>query len=278
MTISRSSPQKVRLQAQAIGLNAGQVPVLKGLNVTLGGGELVGIIGPNGAGKSSLLRVLAGLQTPSQGQVTMALTEDVPLQPLTKIPARMRAQVVGYLPQQEVPAWPLTVEHLVGLGRAPWHSPLGKMSARDAQAIARALQHTEVETLRERIVTSLSGGELQRVLIARVLAGEPELLLADEPIAALDPYHQLQIMELLARHAQQGGAVLAALHDLSLAARFCSRLLLLHQGQLIADGTPTEVLTVANLREVYGIEAQVEQRADGLLVVPRHRVCPAGRM
>lgn len=183
-----------------------------------------------------------------------------------------RAQTLAYLPQQETPAWPLEVEHLVGLGRSPWHKPMGGKSAQDRQAIERALELTELKHLRHRTVTTLSGGELQRALLARVFAGEPKIIVADEPIAALDPYHQLHMMELLSEHAIRGGSVLAALHDLSLAARFCSRLVLLNNGELVASGQPIEVLTTENLEKVYGISAYVECREDGVLIIPRRRV------
>lgn len=245
--------------------------ILDNADLTLSAGELVGLIGPNGAGKSSLLRMMAGLQQPDSGQIYLS-NEARPQKLLNDFSGRERAQVLAYLPQQETPAWPLQVEHLVGLGRAPWHKPMSGKSERDKQAIERALEITELQSLRQRIVTTLSGGELQRTLLARVFAGEPKIILADEPIAALDPYHQLHMMELLAEHAQQGGAVLAALHDLSLAARFCSRLVLLHHGKIVADGQPIEVLTTENLEQVYGISAYVDCRDDGVVIIPRKRV------
>lgn len=250
--------------------------ILDNADLTLSQGELVGLIGPNGAGKSSLLRMMAGLQQPDSGQIYLSTanlsTEKHPSKLLSDFSGRERAQLLAYLPQQETPAWPLQVEHLVGLGRAPWHKPMSGKSERDKQAIERALDITELQSLRQRIVTTLSGGELQRTLLARVFAGEPKIILADEPIAALDPYHQLHMMELLAEHAQQGGAVLAALHDLSLAARFCSRLVLLHHGKIVADGQPIEVLTTENLEQVYGISAYVDCRDDGVVIIPRKRV------
>lgn len=246
--------------------------ILEQCSASIGAGEFVGLIGPNGAGKSSLLRIMAGLQSPDSGAIDLALNGTGTLQALATIAARERAQTLAYLPQQEIPAWPLQVEHLVGLGRAPWHKPMSGKSARDKQAIEHALHITELQTLRHRIVTTLSGGELQRALLARVFAGEPNIILADEPIAALDPYHQLHVMELLAEHAQQGGAVFAALHDLSLAARFCSRLVLMHHGKILADGEPIQVLTNENLQQVYGISAYVDCREDGVVIIPRKRV------
>lgn len=259
------------LKAQHISFRRDGNRIVDSVDIQLAPGEFVGLIGPNGAGKSSLLRILAGLQTADAGQVS--ITDDAHTETLLQqLPDRMRAQLLAYLPQQETPAWPLQVEHLVGLGRAPWHKPISGKSARDTQAIERALQITELEHLRHRIVTTLSGGELQRCLLARVFAGEPELILADEPIAALDPYHQLHMMELLAEHAQQGGTVFAALHDLSLAARFCSRLVLIHQGKIVADGQPIQVLTTENLQQVYGISAYVDCRDDGVVIIPRKRM------
>ncbi|WP_049630249.1 ABC transporter ATP-binding protein [Cellvibrio sp. pealriver] len=259
------------LNAQGVSVIRDNTAIIDHVNMQLSPGEFVGLIGPNGAGKSSLLRVLAGLSDADAGRVSMSnkTYTDVAIQ---QLPNRVRAQLLAYLPQQETPAWPLQVEHLVGLGRASWHKPMSGKSPRDAQAIERALQITDLTQLRHRIVTTLSGGELQRALLARVFAGEPEMILADEPIAALDPYHQLHMMELLAEHAQQGGLVLAALHDLSLAARFCSRLVLIHHGKIIADGQPIQVLTNENLQQVYGISAYVDCRDDGVIIIPRNRV------
>lgn len=263
--------QKITLTAQQISLVRGGNAIVDDASLQLQAGELVGLIGPNGAGKSSLLRVMAGLLEADSGQVNLS-TSDQPSQLLTQFSGRERAQLLAYLPQQETPAWPLQVEHLVGLGRAPWHKPMSGKSAQDKQAIEHALNITELQPLRQRIVTTLSGGELQRTLLARVFAGEPQIILADEPIAALDPYHQLHVMELLAEHAQRGGAVLTALHDLSLAARFCSRLILLQGGKIVADGQPIEVLTTENLEKVYGISAYVDCRDEGVVIIPRKRV------
>lgn len=259
------------LNAREISVVRENTNIVDKVSVQLSPGEFVGLIGPNGAGKSSLLRVLAGLSDANSGAVCIS-NETHNNMELGQLPNRIRAQLMAYLPQQEIPAWPLQVEHLVGLGRAPWHKPMSGKSGRDAQAIEHALQITELTQLRHRIVTTLSGGELQRALLARVFAGEPEIILADEPIAALDPYHQLHMMELLAEHAHQGGSVFAALHDLSLAARFCSRLVLIHHGKVIADGQPIEVLTTENLKQVYGISAYVDCREDGVVIIPRKRM------
>lgn len=262
------------LQANNIHLALNGQPVLQNINLQLHPGEFVGLIGPNGAGKTSLLRILADLQKADSGDVQLQLAAD-DIQALSKISAQTRARLLAYLPQQEKPAWPLTVEHLVGLGRAPWRAPMGKKTAQDLAAIAHALQITEIQHLAHRPVNELSGGELQRCMLARVLAGEAKGILADEPIAALDPYHQLHIMELMQAHARQGGAVIAALHDLGLAARYCDRLILLNHGSMVAQGEPITVLTTENLAKVYGITAHVDCREEGVVIIPRQRIIPA---
>jgi ABC-type cobalamin/Fe3+-siderophores transport system ATPase subunit len=260
------------LNAKHLSLVLGNKSVVTQADVHVNAGEFIGLIGPNGAGKSSLLRILAGLIKPNSGQVELT-AQHIPTA-IEKIPAQLRARFMAYLAQHETPAWPLSVKNIVALGRSPWNSSV-TVSAEDELEILKALAMTEVDSLAERPITELSGGELQRALLARVFAGNPTLIVADEPIAALDVYHQLHIMELLQAHAQQGGAVIAALHDLSLAARFCSRLILMHHGKLIAEGEPVNVLTPENLASVYGISAHVDCREDGVVIIPIKRVTQA---
>ncbi len=259
------------LSAESICLQLDGQPVLRGIDLDLRAGEFVGLIGPNGAGKSSLLRVLAGLHRADSGQVIARPDGERQgeQKPLLALDPRERGRWLAYLPQQDKPAWPLAVEHLVALGRTPWQGTAD--TAADKAAVERALALTDLAGLRGRPLTHLSGGELQRALLARVFAGEPRVILADEPIAALDPYHQLHVMELLRSQADHGGLVVAALHDLSLAARYCHRLLLLHGGQLLAEGEPVKVLTPDNLATAYGISAYVDCREDGVVVIPRSR-------
>lgn len=257
------------LQVNNLSLTLGNKHVVEQVNIHINAGELVGLIGPNGAGKSSLLRMLAGLVKPASGEIHLSLHESPAA--IEKIPAQLRARFMAYLAQHETPAWPLSVKNLVALGRSPWNSSVNS-SVEDDAIINQSLVMTDVNNLADRPVTELSGGELQRVLLARVFAGKPKLILADEPIAALDVYHQLHIMELLQAHAQQGGAVIAALHDLSLAARFCSRLVLMHHGKLVAEGEPVNVLTPENLAKVYGVSAHVDCREEGVVIIPTRRV------
>lgn len=257
------------LSAQNLSLSLGKKTVVEHMSVHVEAGEFVGLIGPNGAGKSSLLRILAGLVKPHSGDIK--LTPDNVAMAIEKIPAQLRARFMAYLAQHETPAWPLSVKNVVALGRSPWNSSVNT-NRDDELAIQHALEMTDVHSLAERPVTELSGGELQRALLARIFAGSPKIIVADEPIAALDVYHQLHIMELLQAHAVQGGAVIAALHDLSLAARFCTRLVLMHHGKLIAEGEPVNVLTPENLAQVYGITAHVDCRDDGVVIIPRQRI------
>lgn len=258
------------LQADAVDVVIDGSAILRDASVSVARGELVGLIGPNGAGKSTLVKVLAGLLRPSGGSVQF---DGAALQQLSP---RQLARRIGYLAQGAPAHWPLQVEKVVALGRLPHLDWYRSPAAADRAAIERALALAEVGHLRDRIVTTLSGGERLRVLLARVFAAEPELILADEPVAALDPYHQLHVMEILRDHAHRGGGAIAVLHDLNHAARFCDRLVLLDRGRQVCAGTPREVLTEGHLREVYGIEAQLTERDGELTVIPWRRMREKG--
>ena len=202
--------------------------MLEALSVSVDGGEVVGLLGANGAGKTTLLRALNGLLRPERG---MSLVDGIEL---GKHSRRTLARHVAYLPQGAECHWHLEVEQVVALGRLPHRRPWAPMSRSDWQAVERAMAYTDVTQFSGRRVSSLSTGERSRVLIARALAGEPRIVLADEPVAGLDPSHQLEIMSLLGRLASSGTAVVVVLHDLTLAARYCTRLLLLHGGGIHA--------------------------------------------
>jgi len=249
------------LRASALRASLGGREVLRGVDLQLAGGELLGLIGPNGAGKTSLLRALAGLLRIDAGEV------ELDGQPLGQLDDRQRARRLAYLAQGGEAHWPLTAERLVALGRLPHLAGWQRPGPADAAAVQAALRAADAWQFRARRVDSLSGGERLRVLLARALAGEPQLLLADEPVAALDPAHQIGVMGLLRERArgQRGGVVV--LHDLTLAARYCDRLLLLDRGTVVAEGRPREVLTEECLAAVYGVHACIGHSADGGLYV-----------
>lgn len=225
----------------------GVCPVVDDVSFSVEANEIVGLVGPNGAGKTSLMRGALGL-LPARGASD-----------LLRLSPRQRATRAAWMPQSREIAWPVTVETLVTLGRIPHLAP----SPRDRAAVDEALARLDLLPFRERIATELSGGEQARVLLARVLAQETPLILADEPIAGLDPAHQIATMEVFRDLAGEGRAVVVSLHDLGLAARHCSRLLLMHRGRLVADGRPAEVLSEENLRAIFGVRARLEDTPDG---------------
>ncbi|HPG88862.1 MAG TPA: ABC transporter ATP-binding protein [Hyphomicrobium sp.] len=239
--------------------------VLTDVSFKLSAGEFVGLIGPNGSGKSTLLRALLGLVA-STGEIEV---EGVPVSALAH---DARARTFSYLPQERDVAWPMPVEDLVGLGRTPYRTLAAGLSEHDRAKVDDAMRDADVEHLRTRIVAALSGGERARVLIARTLAQDTPILLVDEPTAGLDPAHQIALMRVLAARAARGGIVLASLHELALAARWCSRLILISDNGVKADGTPAEVLTEDILRSVYGVSAFVSRTEHGLIVQPLDRV------
>lgn len=223
-------------------------PVLREVSLQLAAGETLGIIGPNGAGKSSLLKLLVGIHEATHGELTLLG------KPYHDIESRDFARQLAYLEQDAQINWPLLTDKVIQLGRSAHQAAYGKLGAADETAIQDAIRLTGVERLLGRKVSSLSQGEKMLVSLARVFASQADIILADEPVAALDPYHQLLIMELLKSHSQQPGkACMVVLHDLSLAARFCDRLILMSGGRIVSSGSPDVVLGEENLREFYRI-------------------------
>ncbi len=240
------------LTAEGLAIARGGRQVVAPLNAKLEPGTITAICGPNGAGKSSLVMGLAGLLAPARGRVLLGETE------LRALPASKRARALGYLPQGSDVAWDVAVESLVALGRHP-HGDASGPAGR--AAIDAALLATGMEPMRHRPVSQLSGGERARALLARVFAGQPEWVLADEPLAALDLAHQLNLIAHLRESARAGRGVVIVLHDLSLAMNHADRVLVLSAqehdgGVLIADGAPRDALDSSVIAQGWGVQAQ----------------------
>jgi iron complex transport system ATP-binding protein len=248
------------LSAGSVNVSIGTKEIVRDASLSINAGELVALVGPNGAGKTTLMRALAGL-VPARGTIVLA---DKPLGSLT---LRERARIVSYLPQGHIFHWPMNVESIVMLGRAPHADAFSDATPHDRAAVAHALAVTETQGFAERPVTTLSGGEKARVALARALATQAQVLLADEPTAALDPRHQLVVMELLHSAARNGNAILAIMHDLTLAARFADRVLVMNEGRIVAEGPPAEALASELLASVFGVEAVTVPVGDKLVPI-----------
>jgi iron complex transport system ATP-binding protein len=250
------------LTAKALRVTLGGRLVLDDISLSLPSGRLVALVGPNGAGKTTLLRALAGL-LPSQGEIVVGG------EALTSLHLRERARRFAYLPQGHVAHWPLPARDIVALGRIP-HGAAdpARLTRQDAEAVERAMRATDVTALGERPVTELSGGEKSRVALARVLAVEAAVMLADEPVASLDPRYQLDVMTSLRNAAAGGMLVIVVTHDLGLAARFADTVLVLSQGRLVAQGAPADALSENIMREVFRISAWRAEHQRETVIVP----------
>lgn len=240
--------------------------IIEAVSCVFPSGKLVALIGPNGAGKSTLLKAVAGIVTPAHG--TIACTADGKAA-LTD-PGE-KARRLAYLPQERVLAWPMRARAIVALGRLPHMTSRAVETTVDTNAIETAMAAMDVAGLADRPVNELSGGERARVLVARALAQEPDILIADEPSAALDPRHQLDLFDCLRRRAETGRIVIVALHDLTAAARFAGTVVLMNGGRIEACGAPREVLTREALSRVYGIAATTIDVAGLPVIVPTGR-------
>jgi iron complex transport system ATP-binding protein len=220
--------------------------ILKSIDLAAAPGEHIVVVGPNGAGKTTLLRAIAGL-LPCRGNVLVGGRD------VASLTRGERARLISYLPQGHSIHWPISVRELVGIGRMPHGDARLALSAEDEAAVERAIAAADIGDLAERTATRLSGGETARVALARALAVEAPVLLADEPMAALDPRYRLMMMELLRATAHAGMVVLTVVHDLALAARYGDRIIVLDGGELAADGLPQLVLDDQLLADVFGI-------------------------
>lgn len=256
----------MKLEASNITVSAHRRTIVDSAGLTLASGELVGLIGPNGAGKSTLLRALLGITPRDNGFVALDGMD------FGAMPAQARARAVAFLPQERRVEWRLTARDVVMLGRYPYRAGFSGATAADRDAVTRAIAAVESQDLVDRPVSVLSGGERTRILLARALAVEAPLLLADEPIAALDPYHQLHVMEILRKRARSGTGVLAVIHDLALAARYMDRLILMDAGRVVAEGPPADVLSPERLAQTYRITALAGSHENTPYVLPWSRI------
>ena len=250
------------LTAQGVSVRLSGRVVLRDISLALCQGHLVALVGPNGAGKTTLLRALAGL-VPSEG--TIRVGGDA----LSSLTLRQRARRFAYLPQGHIVYWPLPAQDIVALGRYP-HGATdpARLTATDTEAVLRAMQATDVVEFAARRVTELSGGERSRVALARVLAVEAPVILADEPTASLDPRHQIDVMKNLREAADGSALVIVVTHDLGLAARFADTILVLSEGRLVSQGAPAEALSEQVMAEVFRIRAYRAEFQREAVIVP----------
>jgi iron complex transport system ATP-binding protein len=242
------SGQGLRVDIDGLSLRYGTAAVLEDIDLHIGPGERLCLVGPNGAGKSSLLRCLTGVAEPSEGSVRLDKV------PLAEIERSAIARTISVVPSQVDLPFSMPVEDVVLLGRIPHENPFTGQSDEDRAAAAAAIRRVGIEKLRGRDVRQLSMGERQLVLVAMAVAQGGRLIVLDEPTVHLDLRHQVDVLSLLERLADDGLTVLAVLHDLPLAAHFFPRLALLDEGRLVADGTPAEVLSPERIRDVYEVD------------------------
>ncbi len=245
------------LDARGVSVSLSGVPILHDVDLTVRAGELVGIVGPNGAGKSTLARAVAGLAPTTAGRIAWNGRE------LRRIRGRQLARLRAFVPQRPRVPEGIDVHEAVMIGRSPHLRPLQRPSSRDRAAVARALERASATPLTHRRLTTLSGGELQRVQIAVGLAQETALLIADEPTSALDLGATATIARLLRRLTADGTAVILVVHDLALAAAVTDRVVVLSQGRSVAEGAPHEVLDRERLADVWRVDAQLGSSAPG---------------
>ncbi len=241
------------IETRELRCHYGAVEALRGVSLSVGAGELVGMLGPNGSGKSTLVKALSRVLRPASGQVLLDGTD------LWRMGAREVARRIAVVPQDAPAPFDFSALDVVLMGRSPHLSRLAAEGIEDLRIARAAMERTDSWRLARRPITQLSGGERQRVTLARALAQEPRLLLLDEPTSHLDLGYQMETLERLAAlNAEAGTTLLAVLHDLNLAAAFCPRLIMLAEGQIVADGAPEEVLQPERLREVYRVDVLVQ--------------------
>ncbi len=259
----------VKLKVKEVEFSYASVPVLKNVSIELAASEMLGVVGPNGTGKSTLLRCIDRILSPQKGCILLD-GEDI------KKMSRMElAKKMGYIPQSSSQIFPATVFDVVLMGRRPhlnWRS-----SEEDTEKVLETLQMLNIEDLAMRDINELSGGQQQKVFIACALTQEPDVLLLDEPTSNLDIRHQLEVMDIIKNIVREKRiSAIMAIHDLNLAARYADRIIMMNSGKIFAAGSPSSVLTPENIKHVYGVESEVEEKRGRPYIVPIRPVSPKG--
>lgn len=249
------------LRADDLSVTIGGKPLLHGIDFDARAGELLAIVGPNGAGKTTLLRAIAGLLA-YKGRIIWQGND------FASLTAAERAPMLAYLPQGHAIHWPITAREAVTIGRAPHSSSLTRLSVEDENAIDKALDAVDARSFAYRPLTELSGGEKARIMLARALAVNAPILLVDEPVAALDPAHQLSVMQVLGKQARQGRLIICVSHDLSLASRFADRFLVLDKGRIASFGPYAEALTDDIYHSVFRVRTRRFESDGETLTMP----------
>ncbi len=250
----------IELITTHLSIDAANAPTLRSVSLILRSGELIALLGPNGAGKTTLLRTALGLLQPTSGTSTIGGKDVMTLEPIE------RARRISYLPQIRPLAWPITVHDVVALGRYSHGASIGRLGVEDQAAVTRAIDACDLTRLSSRRTDTLSGGELARVHCARAIAAEAPLLIADEPVASLDPRHQHRVMTFIRNYVDAGGGALVVLHDIPLASKFADRLVWMKDGAVVADGAPHDTLTPERMKEIYGVLARISTDERGMNV------------
>lgn len=253
-------------EVQQISVTRDEKQILNAVSYQAVSGTVLGLIGANGAGKTTLLQASLGLIPVDRGETRLDGA------PLASFNAKQVAKRLAYLPQGGELHWPLTVASIVALGRLPHRAPWQSLAEGDEAIISAAMRATDIDQFANRTVSSLSSGERTRAHIARALASEPEFLFADEPIANLDPAHQLDTLRLFRTMAEQGTGIVIVLHDLNLAQQYCDRLILLADGNILGEGSPSQVLSDDNLAQAFGISVHRLQAGPEEFIVPHTRL------
>lgn len=249
------------IQIQNLSVTFRNHPVLKNISCKIPKGKFTGLIGPNGAGKSTLLKGFFDL-VPFSGNILLNGRN------LSRMNARQRAEVLSFLPQERELAWAISVKDIIRLGLHQSTRQTSQQALCEEQAMCEIMEKLEIAHLAHRQADTLSGGELARVLIARVLAQSTDTIIADEPLAGLDPQHQIKIMKLFKSLTLDRRSIIASIHDLSLAAFWCDHIIMLSEGEIVAEGLPRDVLTKERIGEIYKIDADIIEKGNRIFVMP----------